>query len=523
MGETITFADVVVHLARLGVKTPFPVDFGTPIGEVCLLGEGTHGADTGVLRVGRLSAYGSLAPSERTGSFVLTRDVPLSQLGTPSSGNLAFVDKGCDLVDLAADLRGLLGRSGDLEDVRDRMLEVLLHGDDMAALIGLVSEALGNPVLVCDSSCNILAHGGEGSADDAMWATGIVRGQLPFELTARLRGDDSGWFESDPTRTTLVMAGVSSHRYLVRKLMYSGAFMGYLVVLESHHPLEGPGDEPYRFSGEVLAKQLGAAGTRTGPAAGHRSREINLLIDLLTGRIESASMVQELMGDTAFAADLSYRVLAIDMRMRAQPDADAQDLVGRWVEEALPAAHVIFLQNWVAVLVSRPGIAMIREDEGMFDAVRDLLDDHGLRAGISDGFMDLAELPWHFDQATVALRLAQEAGEDDGLALYSDHRMAHLLESVPRDRRQRYAAPAVAAMARDEGSHGSGLRATFETYLHCAGSVAETARRLQLHRNTVTYRLNQIHERYGIDPWDRERLVDNLLSCLIVDEGGAGP
>ena len=54
---------------------------------------------------------------------------------------------------------------------------------------------------------------------------------------------------------------------------------------------------------------------------------------------------------------------------------------------------------------------------------------------------------------------------------------------------------------------------TLRTYLACSGSVRETARRMFVHRNTVTYKLNRIAEILGVDLSDFS--VREQLDCAL--------
>lgn len=72
-----------------------------------------------------------------------------------------------------------------------------------------------------------------------------------------------------------------------------------------------------------------------------------------------------------------------------------------------------------------------------------------------------------------------------------------------------------AARAHDH-STGTELVTTLRVYLECGASLAETARLLSLHRNTVTYRLERLKALTGRDPSDPRDLF-LLYASLLLD------
>lgn len=69
---------------------------------------------------------------------------------------------------------------------------------------------------------------------------------------------------------------------------------------------------------------------------------------------------------------------------------------------------------------------------------------------------------------------------------------------------------------------GSPLLATLRAFLAVEGSLEQTAQRLQVHRNTVGYRLNRVRELTGLDP---ARLTDAfaLQAALLMHDAESAP
>lgn len=66
---------------------------------------------------------------------------------------------------------------------------------------------------------------------------------------------------------------------------------------------------------------------------------------------------------------------------------------------------------------------------------------------------------------------------------------------------------------------GSDLTRTLHVYVESGGSIAATAERLFLHRNSVGYRLQRIQELSGLDPRDRATRLVLLVAFALTDPG----
>jgi DNA-binding PucR family transcriptional regulator len=79
---------------------------------------------------------------------------------------------------------------------------------------------------------------------------------------------------------------------------------------------------------------------------------------------------------------------------------------------------------------------------------------------------------------------------------------------------------AVAHMHADDLESGTDNVLTAKTYIETGFNLNATAQAISVHRNTMAYRLKQIHDRYGIDlsvpVADHDLVFRVLLSCKIL-------
>ncbi|WP_323959206.1 PucR family transcriptional regulator [Arthrobacter sp. JZ12] len=116
------------------------------------------------------------------------------------------------------------------------------------------------------------------------------------------------------------------------------------------------------------------------------------------------------------------------------------------------------------------------------------------KVGFGGGYAQPSGLRWSYFEARESLNRGLPVNRPDRLSLTS---LLMASEDVPL---ADLAAEALDPVAAFDARHGAELMLTLEKYLALNGSVAAVADALELHRNTVRYRLQQIVELTGYDP-----------------------
>jgi DNA-binding PucR family transcriptional regulator len=105
-----------------------------------------------------------------------------------------------------------------------------------------------------------------------------------------------------------------------------------------------------------------------------------------------------------------------------------------------------------------------------------------------------------FHQATEALQLARVQNETEGVVSFEELGILHWLHHLPEDVLLGNAYfQAVRKLAAHDDAHNSQLLGTLEAYLGSGGTATVAARELNLHRNTLSYRLQRIEELIDLD------------------------
>ncbi|MFF5263210.1 PucR family transcriptional regulator [Actinomadura viridis] len=110
---------------------------------------------------------------------------------------------------------------------------------------------------------------------------------------------------------------------------------------------------------------------------------------------------------------------------------------------------------------------------------------------------------------TIVVRRLDAEGRAAGV-LPATH--AALLERIPADERRAFRRQVLGEIIGYDRRHGSDLLGTLTQFLACSGSWTVCARLLNLHVNTLRYRIRRVEELTGRDLSSLEDRVDLLLA-----------
>ncbi|GAX90815.1 PucR family transcriptional regulator [Effusibacillus lacus] len=141
------------------------------------------------------------------------------------------------------------------------------------------------------------------------------------------------------------------------------------------------------------------------------------------------------------------------------------------------------------------------------------------RLGVSTPISNFQELSAAVKQAEVALKAGKAFRAGQSLHFYGNLGVAHLLYGVAPDAKAAYLGEVLPECERNSLSQD--LRETIHTFAQRGQNMAETARALFIHRNTLLYRIDKIYEITGKDIRRFEDLAVLWLALALLNEQNA--
>lgn len=150
-------------------------------------------------------------------------------------------------------------------------------------------------------------------------------------------------------------------------------------------------------------------------------------------------------------------------------------------------------------------------------ACRQSLPDLTISAGVGKSYPDLAQIPTSYTEASRALQVIHRLGARGKTLTYGDLGIPRLLFQVedPAELLE-FAHIRMGPVLTYDQRHDGILMAALEGYLRSNQSAQEAAVQLDLHPNTLRYRLHKVEGLLGVSLTDIDVLLDLRLACLVL-------
>jgi purine catabolism regulator len=399
------------------------------------------------------------------------------------------------LVRLVATLDAEINRQAALaarsEEVHRALVSVVLDGGDLSDLAAELATILRGPVLVTTPDGRVVAQAGDAEVIARLLTSPAFDPYGRFRVeVAPAGGPEPG---EGHCAVVPIVAGRVDHGRIV-------TFSPDPISDADVHCLE----RAATVAALAVTKGLAVAAVEDKYRA-------DFLRDLLTGRTEDVRAAVTHAASLGWDVDRPL-VVAVAELDPGQVPASVSGLELRPVQERFvtawqtvlrardPGAPVASFNAEVVVLLG--GVDNSGLDKLLGELDRQVAGDRGggrlsFSLGVSRLARIPAELPRAYEQARTAVRIGRRLQGPGARATFDQLGAYRLLALVPDSSELRdYVADVLGDLGRDT-TEAADLRHTLEVLIDTNGNVAETARRLHFHYNTLRYRIEKLERLVG--------------------------
>ncbi|MGI6218230.1 MAG: PucR family transcriptional regulator [Coriobacteriales bacterium] len=398
-------------------------------------------------------------------------------------------------------------------------------------LVDSAAELLGNPVLVSDSSLLMIARSEDHGEQHSYWRKTVELGECSYENYALNRDAIKGAMErrvpifdrnSSPDGA-IIEAGIGS-----RGDSGGGDSLGFIAVFECDTPMVDEDLLIVELLSESLAVLLsGKPGDQYG---GKGAREISLLYKRATSRGKGRSAAAIALADAlGIRRSNFYFVLKVGLA-----DIDAAKPPSRYlkpkIEKALGNCCVFLTESELVALVGREDNEEFSSNSQL-EVLTSLLEDNGLIAGIGYPFTNLQDFHRADFQAEHALSIGRDFLHDRIVYEYRDIIGIDIAEMLgERCDVLDIVDPRLLQIASYDNDHQTEYLLSLREVVRSNNNVSQACIALNVHRNTLVYRLERIRDLFSLDVRDPNdyAMLSPCISMLVsvargrIDEEGLG-
>lgn len=221
------------------------------------------------------------------------------------------------------------------------------------------------------------------------------------------------------------------------------------------------------------------------------------------------------------AVEPEYTVIATPVGQKASQRAFAEYAVSQLQQMYRHIIAVIY-DNCIVTLVGKVQRRSRNGDltpaaEGFIKKILDYFTEHDMVSGVSNCFGDLTQTRPHYRQAVLTARMALRLELGTQQFFMDLMPLPIFLSVIEHEQGETFIHPAVTAMREYDASHGTEYYATMRAFSMTMHNKDRTAALLNIHRNTLLYRLGRIAELFEL-PYEEERAALNVLCSYLILE-----
>ncbi|MEU6018202.1 helix-turn-helix domain-containing protein [Streptomyces sp. NPDC047515] len=388
---------------------------------------------------------------------------------------------------------------------------------DLPGLANTVADLVGGAITIEDPQSRVLAYSRMDHEPDPMRRLTILGQEVPRWRVVELR--ESGFFQELWSTDDVVRRpadGRSAERLAIA-VRHGSEVLGSIWAAADGRPLAEGAAAALRTAARAAVPHLSHHRTWGRAAARAREEAVHALLD-------GAAHPERTAHDAGIVRGRPYAVLVAEAYDSRALGTAAGPGAGGDGEQRVDAEQRVLDVLALQAAAYRPGCVTARSGRRLYVLVpaRDGEPDPGrtllatarsvphtaVFAGVGPVAVDLSGLPASRDAAELVVRVLWEraaalplAGAVSAVAVFgeveTDAAVLRVLDRV-EPMWDSLSGP-VHAMAEHDRAHGSEYGASVAAYLDAFGDTGTAARRLNVHPNTLRYRLRRARELFGVD------------------------
>lgn len=427
-----------------------------------------------------------------------------------------------------------------------QLMEALVSGKGLQHIVDVSSQILGNPFFVRDMSFEILAYTKDVQVKDRVWNQLTTKGYQGYEefqylmknqfierinkadapIYYQIRRNDSDEKREGEMEEVYITA---RHKYILQrrydedirisrvwcKIVSGQEIIGHVVVLEAVRNFIDRDFILIQRICEVIALELQKKATAEKSLS---LRQDLIFHDLLGGKIKSEEVVDDKLKILNLKFRKNLRLITLTTNQNS-----GSGLPLNYIKSFLE--HI--LGNIVFTTFEGNMVIVYHSDNQKFpekthlNQLTEFLSGSGMVCGISRWFGSLLRIQEHYKQCTEAVKAGIRLDKGKMLFLYEDYVLQHMFAICSVNHPlQSFCNSALLKLLRYDRQNGTDFNKTLFHYVMKFRNPSELSGALNIHRNTLYYRLGKIEEIMEISLQDMDALYSLYLSYKIIEYSG---
>ena len=371
-----------------------------------------------------------------------------------------------------------------------RILDALYENTGLQTLVDVASEVFENPLFVNDTAYKILAMSRNVVFKNESLEEEKTLGYIHIANIQAMKRD--GVYAEKLHQGDEIITSKRKDRdecWLFKSVKLHGIAVANIAIVDNHRPFRQLDYELLNRFAQIVAIEM----EKNDFYKDNRGVMYSYFLDdLLSGKMKSQkSIVQRL--NILNRKTYEWFKIAVILDSHNDIGKEKQDYIIRHIKKILPDCHWTIYKKRIVIFISRPNEKSYTQKE--WKDIESFLKSNNLVAGISNSFTNLLESERYHRQAFRAVSVGVMVKPHEVMFEYTKMMPYYVAETVlKRNDVSEFCPQTISIIQKYDEEKGTELVESLEKYLRYVGDPVSAAAELNIHRNTLLYRINKIKE-----------------------------
>lgn len=432
--------------------------------------------------------------------------------------NLYLAPQTTNQFDLLNQIADILIDEATLVASMRKILDTLYANNGLQSLVDTASEVFENPLFISDTDFKILAVTTEAVFKNQTLEEEKNMGYVHLANVQAMRRD--GLVNEKIYRSEDIITAERTEIdecWLFKSVKLHGIAVAQIAIVDNCRPFRELDYELLSRFSQIVAIEM----EKNDFYKDNRGVMYSyFLSDLLSGKLKNNKAVVQRLNILGWKTYEWFKILVI-ADSHNEFYQEKQEYIVQHLRQIVPDCRWTIYLKKIVVFMSRPNKKIFTEKE--IGNINSFLKSNTLVMGISHSFTNLLETELYYKQAFRAVSVGIYVRPSEAIFDYAEMIPYYVAETVlKRNNASEFCPEAISIIQKYDEEKGTNMVETLEKYLLYVGNPVAAAESLNIHRNTLLYRINKIKELTDFNIEDgNERFLIQLYFKLVEYQKGS--